>query len=228
VTLAIRGIDLSQHHGDLTDEHWLFLAAHGVRFAYLRAGFGNREPDTHFSAYAAGAGAARIAIGACHFALPLPSGTVQTGLEPEDQAQAHYEACEGLGSSQHDLPPAMDLQFPEPERWNEWGCSAGQVTDWTIRYVLKASALYGRIPVIRSYSWWIRSAGLVGLGSCHLWLDGSLPVPSPWSKLAIQQISASGCRLPNDAKCDEIAIVDPGFMPTIDPPDGPPSGLREK
>jgi lysozyme len=229
------GIDISQFQGDLTDAHWKTIAASGKRFVYLRSGVGNEASDTHFARYLAGARAARLVVGAYHFVFPLPSAAGHAGREPEDQAQAHYEACSGLGSRVEDLPPAMDIEWPEPERWEQWGCSAAQVTDWALRYLTKASSLYGRVPVVYSYPWWIKAAGLGGLGKYPLWLasyQAATPAaPSPWSRVTIQQTSAGGFALPNGARADEDTIIDPDFFPhgeigwTSDTiPAAPPSG----
>jgi lysozyme len=223
----IRGLDLSQLQGDLVDAHWATIAGDGIRFVYLRAGVGDDPPDTHFARYLAGARAARLMVGAYHFAFPLLPDGVHAGRDPEDQAQAHYEACGGLGSSLMDLPPALDLEWPAPEKWNEWGCSAQQVTDWGTRYLAKALLLYGRAPVVYSYPWFIKAAGLGGLGKYPLWLASyqqtAPSAPSPWSKIFMQQTSAGGYKLPNGCPCDEDQIIDASLSGSLLSDEMPPT-----
>jgi lysozyme len=210
---VIKGLDLSELQGPIPAVQWQAIAA-DVRFVYLRAGVGNDPADSRFTEYLAGARAAGLVVGAYNFAYPLPNEAGHPGRDPEDQAQAHYAACEGLGSEAADLPMSLDLEWPAPEAFGQWGCSPAQIVDWTVRYLAKATALYGRAPVLYSYPYFIKAlagADLSPLAVHPLWLASYQPVPavpSPWTECAIQQTTGGGYRLPNGAPCDTNVMTE--------------------
>jgi lysozyme len=206
----IRGLDVSQVQGAIADVHWQAVAA-DKRFVVLRSGVGNDASDTRFAEYVAGARAAGLVVGAYHSGYPLPPDAAHPGRDPEDQAQRHFEACGGLGSSPGDLPPALDLEWPMPTDWAKWGCSGQQITDWAARYLAKAQALYGRTPLVYTYPDFAAHAKLAGLDGYRLWLASyrRAPLaPSPWGSYVMQQVNDGGYRLPSGAPADEDEVAD--------------------
>ena len=217
----ILGLDISQVQGEVPDPHWQAVAV-DKRFVYCRCGVGNDASDTRFAEYVAGARAAGLAVGAYHFAYPLPSSAGHPGRDPETQAQAHYAACGGLGGAPGDLPVALDLEWPEPPAWEHWGCSAAQIVDWTVRYLAKATTLYGVAPVLYSYPYFLAALGteaLAPLAGYRLWLAAyrpfPAPVPAPWASMVMQQTGGGTYRLPNGAPCDEDVVADEATLAAL-------------
>jgi lysozyme len=211
--VTIRGIDVSAAQGVITDAHWQAIAADGIRFVYVEAGLGNDAPNKNFDAYVAGARSAGLIVGAYQFGYVLPTDPAHPGRAPEDQAQAHYQACGGLGSNAGELPVCLDLEWPDTSAWSKWGTDEALCRSWTMTYLARAKALYGRTPLVYSYPWWLSRVGLPAEVSAYpLWLasysGGSPPAPAPWSSYAIRQTSDGGYRLPSGAPCDEDEIAD--------------------
>jgi lysozyme len=203
--VTVYGIDVSSAQGDLTDAHWAAIAA-TKSFVYAEARTGNDGNDSHFARYVAGARAAGLTCGAYLFAYCLPDLSGHPGRGPEEQAQAFFEASGGLGGTPGELPPAIDLEWPASGDWPKWGCSAEQITDWAARCAAKVQALFGRSPLIYTYPYFARSAGLAGLEVYPLWVASyraTPDVPAPWKFEALWQTSGGGLVLPNGAKCDE-------------------------
>jgi lysozyme len=217
MTFDVRGLDLSELQGALTDAQWKELAAKGVRFVYLRAGVGNetglKATDARFLEYVAGARAAGIAVGAYGFAYVLPNDPAHPGRDPLSQACAHFAACEGLGSRVGDLPPVLDLEWPDPSAWDTWGVDEKLVSSWALQYLEKAATLWGRRPLLYTFPWFVSRARLgAEFAAYELWLAAYDPipqVPAPWNQLTVWQKSGGDSfKLPNGVPCDEDAILD--------------------
>ncbi len=208
----IKGIDVSsiQNAGSPGGNiDWDGVVKMGVRFAMVKCGNGNDKPDPCFRKNVDGAKAAGIFVGAYHFTYPLPH------IDPAQAAQEHFAACGGLGSSIGELPPACDLEWPPPEGWDEHKCDAVQLRAWGLTYLREMRTLYGCTPLLYSYPWWLRAAGVAGdiaFANFDLWMaDYSPPldVPAPWSKASMWQVGGGkSLRLPGGAPVDEDAIPD--------------------
>lgn len=207
----IAGIDISDAQGVIADVQWQAVAA-DKRFVIAEAQIGNDGPSRQFARYVAGARAAGLVVGAYLFAECLPDDPAHPGRDPESQAQALFVSSGGLGGSPGELAPAIDLENPPPERWGLDGCSPAFVTDWSGRCASKVKSLFGRAPVIYTYPWWAKSAGLAGLDAYPLWLavygGSSYRTVPPWKSAAILQTGAGTYRLPNGLPCDEDQIAD--------------------
>ena len=73
--MNVFGIDVSKHQGEID---WPKVAASGVRFAILRAGYGNTatQADPYFAANYTGAKAAGLKVGAYWYSLSAGAGRV--------------------------------------------------------------------------------------------------------------------------------------------------------
>lgn len=210
----IVGYDISAVQGPISPSDWEAMAKAGVRFVYLRCGVGNDGPDGRWAANVAGASAAGIAVGAYHFAYPIPH------CDPALQAQSHLAACSAWGSKAGELPPALDLEWPTQvadsprNAWPYWGCSPDQIRAWALTYLDVAAGLYGTTPLLYTYpDFWHQIAGATEPRFAHypLWLAqyANQPHPlGPWAGWTVWQQSGGGGRLPSGAPVDVDAIAD--------------------
>ena len=109
---------------------WDSMAASGVQAVYVETAIGNDSPNPCRLAQLAGARAAGLKVGVYSFLYPI--GLSGAGRTPEGQAALHM----ALDPGGLDLPPVIDLEWPEPAQWSRWGCSAQQIVDWVLAYVL--------------------------------------------------------------------------------------------
>jgi GH25 family lysozyme M1 (1,4-beta-N-acetylmuramidase) len=214
--MALRGIDVGSPQGSLSPADWRAIAASGVRWAYLRCGNGNEGSDPTFAANLAGARAAGILVGAYHVGMPLPNDPAHPGRDPESQALAHYRACNGLGSRDGELPPALDFEWPTPDLWSRYGCSAEQILVWGREYLEIAGPLYGVEPVVYSFRWFWDAVAeghdARAFASSPLWLAAyethePIRAIAPWTRATFWQLSDGGGRLPNGARVDEDELL---------------------
>lgn len=213
----IRGMDAFSGYGIID---WNLAAAAGIRFAWLKCIEGNEGKDPAFERNRHRARDAGIAVGAYHFAFPLPSGPgLPKGRSALEQAQRFFDGCGGLGSNEGELSPALDLEWPPPNEWAKWGCSAEQISDWGRECCEAMALLWGRLPVIYTYPWWwkaLSAADVSWAARYPLWMatythpgpgvpeDGKRPaVPAPWADWAAWQYSADGSaeRIPGVPAC---------------------------
>jgi len=220
-----RGVDVSAMQGAVD---WSSLAHAGIEFAILRCSIGNeRSRDAVYAANVRGARASQLHVGGYHFAFPLPH------LKPRDQARTAYEKFEvdgdALGTMVGDLPPALDIEWPPPEKkgqapgaeWARWGCSAAQIRDWSLEWLDEAEALWGCKPLVYTYPYFWRRVladGAAGaFGAYPLWIasyttPGRVPAPTdtptvldPWGKdgwRVWQHDGDGGLKLPNGVDSD--------------------------
>ena len=174
--------------------------------------------DGQFSANLANAPAAGVVIGAYHFGYPLPSQPGNPTRDPAAQAKLAFEKCQGLGSRPGDLLPALDLEWPAPQDWGKWGCTAQQIRAWGLAYLQAAEALWGCKPLLYSYPNFLQSIGIAtepGYAGYPLWMadynryqhgtppDGASPVvPPPWTSWEMWQHAGGTMKLPNGTPCD--------------------------
>lgn len=214
----IPGCDVFSGYGRI---NWKLVAASGIRFVWAKCAEGN-EParnDTAFRRNVDGARENGIAVGAYFFPYPLPSHKDHPGRSPLEQAYRFAEVSGLLGSQPGELSPMVDLEWPPPEEWAEWGCSAQQVSDWGREHCEAVQILWGRAPVLYQYPWWERAVGKENDSWAHRYPlamaaythlgpgmpDDSQhpPVPPPWTDWAVWQYSANGSnvRIPGIPAC---------------------------
>jgi lysozyme len=238
----IRGLDVSAAQGHVD---WPSVAAMGCRFAILKCAEGNRGKDpifdlagfdvTHeraantsgqdpqFLTNLTGAKAAGLVVGCYSFAYPLPPKPGVVLHEPEDQAKFHYDLAGGLGSSDGELPPAFDFEWPAPNDWAKWGCSAGQLRAWALAYLEAAKAYWGCAPLVYTYpDFWMHVGGSSepAFAQYPLWMasyphatqwptDGNRPlIVRPWTDWAAWQWTGGAAKLPNGVAADFDVIRD--------------------
>lgn len=191
-------------------------------FAYIKCCTGNDAGvDPQFQNNVTGCKANNIPCGAYFFAYPLPPG--KPGRDPKDQAAIFYNKSSGLGMLQGDLPPVLDLEWPELGDWVKWGCSASQIVDWTVSCLAEMTSLWGKLPVVYTYPYFMSCLAAVNLdrlAAYPLWIadytfpssrpnDGNAPRKvAPWDTWTIWQHSGGGIKLPNGCPVDGDCIQD--------------------
>lgn len=210
----IYGLDLHAGYGVIDFDK---LAASGVRFAICKATQGNegggKYLDAQFNRNVAECRRVGIAVGAYHFPYPLPEDGKNKFRSPEEQAQIAFNMTGGLGSQPGDLSHAVDAEWPPPEEWAKWGCTAPQISEWLRRYCVKATELFGRPPLIYTYpNYWKHLSSLADTSwasEYDLWFanyshpgeghpaPGKNPpllswVSKTWTDWAVWQYSADG------------------------------------
>lgn len=212
----IFGVDVHAGYGKID---WNKAAREGgVEFCWAKCSEGNQgRPgvwyrDPQYRDNVKGCKDNGVAVGAYHFAFPLPLNPKHPGRSPREQVDIAFDQCDGLGSEPGDLAPVVDVEWPAPENWEKWGCSPVQLSEWFREYCEYATEVWGRKPVIYTYPWWWRefskgvlAAGenLAWAGDYLLWMAAYLyptadvppdhaspPVPFPWNDWAAWQFSA--------------------------------------
>lgn len=218
----IRGIDVSSVQGAID---WPSVAAWGAQFAIIKCSEGNHaDPDAFFARNVEGARKAGLVIGAYHFAYCLPPDPAHPGRSPEDQAAAAHRMSGGLGALDGELPPVIDLEWPAPDKWAQWRCSAAQIRQWALDAIDAWTGLFDCKPMIYTYpDWWMHVGGgsEPTFGSCPFWpasyphdqsawpSDGDRPMMlPPWTDWSCWQFSGGGIRLPNGTPVDGNVVAD--------------------
>lgn len=201
----IRGLDASSVQGNLPIKA---LDDAGVRFLIHKCQQGNDGRDPCFDRNVSAARNAGWYVGAYHFLYPLPH------LDPVAQAEGFFKASD-LGSRAGELPPALDLEWPDPDAgFAKWGCTPAQVNDWSQRCAARVAELFGRKPLIYTYPYFmskLRGRGALGpdvswLAEYPLWIASYAPqpiLPAPWSSWAFWQYDGNGGeKMPNGGDAD--------------------------
>ncbi len=208
----IPGFDCYSGYGQID---FNLARAAGYRFVWVKCQEGNEGKDPLYERNVQRAKAAGLAVGPYHFAFPLPNHPDHKNRGPLEQAELFFKACNGLGSKPGDLSPAIDLEWPPPEEWAKWGCSASQISEWSHECCEAMALLWQRLPAIYTYpNWWrelSRGADTSWASRYPLWLasytwttDGPPPdgwqpphlscVSESWSEWVACQHSADGSR----------------------------------
>lgn len=182
----IKGIDVSIYQGD--NINWKACAAAGYKFVICRCGVGNSSKDKNYEKNIAGAKAAGLKVMAYHFIYPLPTIPSQPLRDPKAQAKLH---ADWAGSN---ILAACDLEWPEPENWKKWGCTAKQIVEWTIVYLEEYERLTGIRPIVYTYPYFAKAVSLPAsfAEKWKLWIASytNTPlIPKPWTSWVIWQDS---------------------------------------
>lgn len=216
-TGAIKGIDASAVQGLLSGDK---LKAQGFSFAYLRCGVGNDGADMCFSANVRVLRAAGVVVGPYHFFYPLPVVPGHESRAPEAQAAAHVKAAAGCGVPAGDLPPMLDLEWPAPEDWHKWGCTADSIKTAALAYLREYERLTGVRPGIYEYPYFeVHLAPGPEFDPYRLWEASYQNTPArmrsaPW----IWQYTGGGGRMYNGAPVDLDVIDQLAFQALLDRP----------
>ncbi len=185
MTDLIKGIDISVIQGNVD---FKAVAATGVKFVICRCGVGNGGIDTKYKQNIANARAAGLKVMAYHFIYPLPPLASQPLRDPKAQAQMHVNAAGGELA-------CCDLEWPAPEQWAKWGCTAAQITKWSIEYLEAYEALSGIRPIVYTYPYFAKAINLPDwFGQKYkLWIasyqTGHPFIPKPWTDWVMWQYS---------------------------------------
>lgn len=208
MTDLIKGIDVSIIQGNID---FKAVAATGVQFVVCRCGVGNGGIDSKYKQNIANAKAAGLKVMAYHFIYPLPPLASQPLRDPKAQAQMHVNAAGGELA-------ACDLEWPAPQDWAKWGCTAAQIVQWTIDYLEAYEALSGIRPIVYTYPYFAKAINLPDwFGQKYkLWIAsyqaGTPFIPKPWTDWVMWQDSggtgANAQHLPNGAPVDGDKMKD--------------------
>jgi GH25 family lysozyme M1 (1,4-beta-N-acetylmuramidase) len=137
--MPVLGIDVSHYNGDVD---WDEVARSDAKFAYMKASDGNTWVDGTFERNWRGSRDVGLLHGAYHYARP--------GSNPEAQA-THFASVVGT-AAWGELPPALDLETTN-------GLETRAVVAWTLAFLLKADALFGRRLMVYTGGLWRRTLG---------------------------------------------------------------------
>ena len=231
----IKGLDISVIQGNVD---FKAVAATGVQFVIFRCGVGNGGKDSFYDKNVAAAIAAGLKVGAYHFIYPLPPQVGQPLRDPVKQAQLHV----GWAGSTSTVPViCCDLEWPAPQDWAKWGCSAAQIVQWTVTYLEAYEAATGVRPIVYTYPNFAANIHLPdSFGQKYkLWIAsyqaGSPFVPHPWTDWVLWQDSGgtgpNAQHLPSGAPVDGDKAKDLSLwdvqaqapVPVTPPPDPTPA-----
>ena len=226
MTDLIKGIDVSIIQGNID---FKAVAATGVQFVVCRCGVGNGGIDSLYKKNIANAKAAGLKVMAYHFIYPLPPLASQPLRDPKAQAQMHVNAAGGELA-------ACDLEWPAPQDWAKWGCTAAQIVQWSIDYLEAYEALSGIRPIVYTYPYFAQAIKLPDwFGEKYkLWIAsyqaGTPFIPHPWTDWVMWQDSGgtgpNAQHLPNGAPVDgdkmkDLADLWPAEAPAPEPDPAP-------
>lgn len=227
MTELIKGVDISAYQGPSIN--FKALVAAGYKFVICRCGVGNGSKDTNYEKNIAGAKAAGLKVMAYHFIYPLPTTPNQPLRDPKAQAKLH---ADWSGS---DILAACDLEWPEPENWTKWGCTAKQIIDWTVTYLEEYERLTGVRPIVYTYPYFAKAIGLPAsfAEKYKLWIasyTATPTIPKPWTDWVMWQDSGGKTtNLPGGGPVDTDKVRDLSLWeefesrtaPVVEPPSPP-------
>lgn len=196
--MNIPGVDISAIQGNV---NFPSLAASGIKFVICRCGVGNNGIDADFARNVAGARAAGLQVMAYHFVFPLPTTASQPLRDPVKQAQYHFNAA---GPN---ILAACDFEWPEPQNWAQWGCTAAQIKQWCLAYLTEYERLTNQKMVIYTYPYFAQALKLdPAFAQYPLWIASYEPspaIPHPWVDWVLWQYGSGGnYKLPNGVPVD--------------------------
>ena len=229
----IKGLDVSVYQGDKIN--WKAVAQAGYKFVICRCGVGNSSKDKNYEKNIAGAKAVGLKVAAYHFVYPLPTIPNQPLRDPKAQAKLH---ADWAGKN---ILAACDLEWPEPENWKKWGCTAQQIIDWAIVYLEEYERLTGVRPIVYTYPYFAKAVNLPPLFAekYKLWIasyTATPAIPKPWTDWVIWQDSGGKTtNLPGGGPVDTNKARDLSWFeefenrepmviePVVEPPPPPPN-----
>ena len=176
--MNVFGIDVSKHQGKID---WPKVAASGVRFAILRAGYGNTaaQADPYFAANYAGATAAGLKVGAYWYSYA--SGG--------DDAAREAAAClQVLAGRKLDLPLFFDQEY-EPAILAQ--TTAGR-TACVQRFCAAVQAAGYRPGLYASKNWLESRLDMAQLGALPVWVAQYAAACTYGGPYVLWQNSSSG------------------------------------
>jgi GH25 family lysozyme M1 (1,4-beta-N-acetylmuramidase) len=199
----IQGYDVSSVQGNI---NYSTLSSN-IRFIIAKCGNGNDGIDGLYNANRINAKNSGLCFACYHFVYPLPPLAGDASRSPIAQAQAHFAASGGEIA-------CVDLEWPEPQNWQTWGCSASQIIQWVESYMTEYTSLSGKTPLLYSYPSFMQSLGEPqAFSQYQLWIaswQSSPTIPSPWASVGytIWQNTGGGGKLPNGVVVDTDVVKD--------------------
>jgi GH25 family lysozyme M1 (1,4-beta-N-acetylmuramidase) len=232
----IKGIDISTIQGHVD---FAACAAVGIQFVICRCGVGNSGKDANYDKNVAEATNAGLKVAAYHFVYPLPPAIVngkdtQPLRDPVKQAQLH---ASWVGNNVKVV--CCDLEWPAPQDWAKWGCSAQQIVAWVITYLQTYEAITGIRPIVYTYPYFAKAINLPQdfADTYKLWIASYEPnpiVPKPWTDWVLWQDSSGSYRLPitgigvDTDKARDLSLWDMLTpQPVVSPPPPDPAPVLE-
>lgn len=192
MTDYVKGIDVSAIQGN--NVNWPAVAAAGIAFACIKCGDGNNGIDPYYVKNIEGATRAGLKILTYHAVFPLPNDPNHLNRDPVGQATFHYQ------HAQKGFPVSIDLEWPTPEQWQNYGINRQFIIDWTLSYLTTYEQLSGIKPLIYTYPYYCRVLQPPPQFSQYpLWIasyQASPEVPAPWSNWTMWQDSSGPYHLP--------------------------------
>lgn len=205
-----KGLDVSSIQGKVP---WKRLKALGYEFGFAKCCQGNDGKDPMFESNLTAMKDAGILPAPYHFLYPLPH------LDPVKQAEGFWAASQ-CGSNVGELPPMLDVEWPAPEEWSKWSCTASQIAIFTKACLERMVELYGVHPIVYVYPYFVaqleaQGADLSFLASYPLCIaeyskagsevlqDAQPKIPAAWKTWTFWQHDGNGgLRLPNGVDSD--------------------------
>lgn len=172
-SIPVQGLDVSPVQGRTIP--WAAERKRGSDFVFSRCHVGNNTwTDPTFAENSQKASDAGLFVGAYFFPFPLPH------LKPIDQVKLFLQSAlvrgHVLGTERGELPPAYDLEWPPPEEWAKWKCTADQIVDWSIECIEALVEQIGRQLVVYSYPYFLsalsKAKNFAKLMTSKLWIAG--------------------------------------------------------
>jgi lysozyme len=194
---VMEGIDV---HGSKGVIMWEVVRKSGKIFAFVKASEGLTFKDERIEQNLKGATAAGILVGPYHYARPdnRPS---ESGARAEATHFCRVIVAAGWKKELH-ARPVLDIEV-----------GSGDLSAWADAFCRQVIALTGVVPIIYSYTYFIRShLRAESLARYPLWLanygrnDGNRhPVPpseGPWQHWTVHQYTSKGSTLGVSGNCD--------------------------
>ena len=194
----VKGIDISSIQGNVDFKS---VKDAGYEFVIIRCAVGNNGSDSLYAKNVAAATAAGLKVGCYNFVFPLPNNTANSTRDPKVQAAMHYKAAGDM------KVVFCDLEWPPPQDWSKWSCSAPQIVEWSLTYLKEYERLSGVRPIIYIYPNFAQNIKLPqSVGQDYkLWIASytNQPViPSPWTDWVVWQNTGGTEKLPNGVPVD--------------------------
>lgn len=171
--LAVQGTDISVVQG--LNIPFDVLKSQGHEFTWIRCKVGNNPGrDMRFLDNYKRATASGLLVSPYEFFFALPH------IDPLEQVKLFLDASvvDGhlVGSSRGELPPGFDLEWPPPEEWTKWKCTAQQIVNHALIALAEMAKQWGRKPKVYSYPYYLKALsgadGFNELTAYGLWIAG--------------------------------------------------------
>jgi GH25 family lysozyme M1 (1,4-beta-N-acetylmuramidase) len=128
-----------------------FEKLHDLHFCYAKSVEGNEGLDPNFFKNVKAGQAAGKLMGAYFFLFPLRH------IDPHKQVRMFWDQSRGFGSTVGELPPMLDFEWPEPEKWRKWNVDGKFLAEYAKTTAEEMTTLWGCRPVIYFYPYFFNS-----------------------------------------------------------------------